>query len=54
MEVDGERQGEMRGVEELGRENWAGKLAQKVRGGQPISGVERHPKIGARWTLNRV
>jgi hypothetical protein len=32
----------------------AEKLAQKVRGGQPILGVERHPEIGARWTLNRV
>jgi len=45
MEVDGEKWREMRGVK---------KLAQKVRGGQPIVGVERHPTIGARWTLNRV
>jgi len=29
-------------------------MALKVRGGLPVLGVERQPKAGARWTLNRV
>lgn len=44
MEVDGESERRMRGE----------KFGLKVRGGQPVLGVERQPKAGARWTLNRV